>query len=497
MSLGLILAAGLALRLSFLRVHQAIERDGVLYASVAEHLARSGRLIDLREQYHTFYPPGYPALVAPVYALVGNSHRAGQIVSLAAGMALIALVWALGRRLAGSAVGLVAAAITAVFPPLVHEAVSVHTESVYAALLCLVLLAGLRLVERPGIRWSALAGLLVGLMYLVRPEGILLVALLPWLAGVWLVRREPVGRVAGRAAAFTFAMLLLVVPYVVYLHQVTGAWVLSGKGLSYRIAESPAEFDAIAFGPARARPWRGVRAEAAAFAERYLRNLFRQEGVIAESASLLALGLAAVGLAAATRWRARPALEGVALCAFVPLLFYPAFEVVERWTEPYMAVLFVLSARGITWIARSARDPLRARFVGIALVGLLAARWGPQLAIPLRYTPGFELVEQRDAGLWVRDRFGPGATVMSRAPEIAYYARARWVALPYADTAGVMRAARAERVTFLVMDELHTRRLRPELLPLLDGPRPAGLTLAHQTDFFPGRRVRVFAVAAP
>jgi len=99
-----ILLAGLGLRLLFLRVHQTIERDGVLYASVAEHLAGAGRLMDLRERYHTFYPPGYPALIAPVYALVGDSHRAGQIVSLTAGLALIVLVGLVGRRVGGERV---------------------------------------------------------------------------------------------------------------------------------------------------------------------------------------------------------------------------------------------------------------------------------------------------------------------------------------------------------------------------------------------------------
>jgi 4-amino-4-deoxy-L-arabinose transferase-like glycosyltransferase len=494
--LALILLAGLGLRLLFLRVHQTIERDGVLYASVAEHLARAGRLIDLRERYHTFYPPGYPALIAPVYLLVGDSHRAGQIVSLTAGLALIVLVGLIGRRVGGERVGLLGAGLTAIYPPFVHGAVAVLTESTGAALLCLLVLLELRLAGRPGRAGSALAGLLVGGMYLVRPEGLLLSAGFAGLVVVWLARREPAARVGPWVLAFALALLLTVVPYVLYLHAVTGSWRLSGKGLAYWIGEAPSQFDAIAFGPQQPRPWRGLAVEAAAFAERYLRNFFRQEGVIAEAMSLLALGLAALGLAAA-RWRSRVAEEVVLLSAFVPLLLYPAFEVVERWTEPYMAILFVFVARGIAWVADQAEAPARSRLVAWGLLGLLALRYGPQLAIPLRYTPSFELVEQRDAGRWVRDQFGAGTSVMSRIPDIAYYARARWVALPYADIPSVIGVARREGVTLVVLDELTTRRLRPELLPLLEGPAPPGLTLVHQTDEFPGRRVRVFRVGAP
>jgi len=488
-----ILAVGLGLRLLFLRVHQTIEGDGVLYASVAEHLAQSGRLMDVSWEYHTFYPPGYPALVAPVYALVGDSHRAGQIVSLAAGMALIALVWVLGRRLAGGSVGLIAAALTAIYPPLAHQAVSVHTESMYAALLCLSVLVGLELVERPSVGMSALGGALVGALYLFRPEGLLLGAGVVWAVAIWIARGERPARIGARAAGFVLALSLLVVPYVAYLHQMRGAWLLSGKGLSYRIAESPHEADAIAFG--QPRPWQGLRTEGAVLAERYLRNFFRQEGVIAEAMSILALGLAAVGLAGAVEWRKRLAAEGVVLGAFVPLLLYPAFEVVPRWTEPYMVVVFVYVARGIVWVAGQARIQGRSEAVAWLFVALLAVRYAPQLAIPLRYTPSFENVEQRAAGLWIRDRFGPGTTVMSRPPEIAYYARARWVKLPYRGISGVIAEARRAGVTFIVIDELHMRRLRPDLLPLLEGPPPPGLTLVHQTDEFPQRRVRVLAVA--
>jgi 4-amino-4-deoxy-L-arabinose transferase-like glycosyltransferase len=494
LGLGAIVAAGFLIRLGFLRTHQTIERDGVLYASVAEHLAEWGRLVDLRGTPHTFYPPAYPALIAPVYLVVGDSHRAGQIVSLLAGTTLIALVFLLGRRVGGRPVGLIAAALAAIYPPLAHAAVSVHTESTYAVLLCLVLLVGRELVEQPGVKASLLAGGLVGAMYLTRPEGLLLAAVFAWALATWIVRREPGRRVIARAVAFGVALAVLVVPYVVYLRETTGTWALTGKVASYRVAESPEAREAVKFGPARARPWRGLRTEVPLFAERYLRNFVRQEGVIVESVSLLAVMLAGVGLAAATPWRTGLAVEGVLLAAVLPLLLYPAFEVVARWTEPYMVVLFVYCARGIGWIAGRARTPRPAPAIAAALVLLLAVRYAPQLAIPLRYTAAFEPVEQRAAGLWIRERFGSGSSVMCRVPEIAYYARARWVPLPYADIRGLVDAARRERATFLVIDEPHTRGLRPELMPLLDGVAPPGLALIHETDEFPGRRVRVFAV---
>jgi 4-amino-4-deoxy-L-arabinose transferase-like glycosyltransferase len=498
-ALAWILLIGLGIRVWFLGVHQTIERDGALYASIAEGLARSGRLIDLRGQYHIHFPPGYPALVAPVYLLVGDSHRAGQIVSLAGGMALVVLAYLLARRMAGAPVGLVAAALVAIYPPLVHAAVSVHSESVYAALFGVALLVSLRLVQRPGLVLSGVAGGLVAAMYLVRPEGLLLSIGFVWVAATWLFRGDRPAAVARRALSFVSCLLAFAVPYIVYLHAITGAWLLSGKDLSVWREASPLRLEGLVLGLARTRPWLGLPTEAAAFAERYLRNLFREEAILAEALSLLVIGFAAVGLVTALNRSTRRAVaEGVLLCGLAPLLLYPVFEVTERYTEPYVLVICVYAARGLVWVARTATRPSRVAALAVALVALVGVRYAPQLAFPLRYESSFELTEYRVAGVWVRDRLGPGVTLMARAPEIAYHARALWIPLPYfeyRDVDAVVEAARRARAAVLVIDERLVRVYRPALLPLLLAAPPEGLTLLYENDDFPKRRVRVFKVS--
>ena len=49
------------------------------------------------------------------------------------GIAAVALVFAIGRRLGGDAVGLVAAAITALYPNLVYHTAAALTETVFSA----------------------------------------------------------------------------------------------------------------------------------------------------------------------------------------------------------------------------------------------------------------------------------------------------------------------------------------------------------------------------
>jgi hypothetical protein len=142
-----------------------------------------------------------------------------------------------------------------------------------------------------------------------------------------------------------------------------------------------------------ALPDPGLRALLAADVERYLRNAIRFEGMLVESASLLAVALAALGVLAWLR-PPRRAARGILPCAFAPLLICPFFMVEPKWLEPSMPLLFVLTAEGIVLLASLVPDRRRWLVTG-GITALLVLRWSPLLAFPIRYTPAFEEVEQR------------------------------------------------------------------------------------------------------
>jgi 4-amino-4-deoxy-L-arabinose transferase-like glycosyltransferase len=494
--LSVIVAAGFVLRVWFLRVHAVIERDGTLFASVAESLARTGRLIDFTGATHAWFPPGYPALMVPLVLATGSAELGGRLTSLAAALATIVVVFLIGRRLASSPAGLLAAALTALYPALLQWSVSVHSESANALAICGVTLLALRVLERPG--WLAIGalGALVGGAYLVRGEGLLLAATFVWIAGAWRWRGERWPVVTTRAVVFAAPVAIMVLPYVVYLHAVLGTWTLSGKlALHTALARWPQlGYEALVYSPDRpALPAPGAWARLVADLERYARNAIPFEGMLVESASLLVIALAAITVFA---WLQPPrdVARGVFGCAFVPILIYPFFLVEPKWLEPFMPLVFVLTAQAVILLASLA--PPRSRWIVVAgLAALLILRWSPRLIFPLRYTPAFEEVEQRWAGEWVRQHLGAKTTLMSRGPVAGYYAGARWVPLPLTDLAGVRAVARREGVTVLVLDELLIRRHRPSFVPLLFEPPPPWLTLVHEFDPFPARRVRIFTLA--
>ena len=152
-----------------------------------------------------FRPPAYPVALAAVDVATGvPGDRArwtlGLLLGVLLGTVTVALLGLAGRRLFGDAVGLVSAAIGAVWPPFLLMATSLLSENLFMPLMLGALLAVLRWREDPRARWLVLTGALAGLCALTRSNGI--VVLLPLGLAVWTARRgfKPVAALAGIVA---------------------------------------------------------------------------------------------------------------------------------------------------------------------------------------------------------------------------------------------------------------------------------------------------------
>ena len=220
-----ILAAGTALRVAWaLRMEQPVElRDPVLYLVLADHLAAGDgyRYGFAPDQGQTaYYPPGYPlALGGAVWlarlALPGtvSAFDVAVWLNVALSVATIALVFVLGRRLAGPAVGLVAAGIWAVWPNLVFHSGIVLTETLFLFLLVLlliVLLGDREAAAAPGVARLVTAGALFGLVLLVRPVSAVIA---PFLLLLWWGRGARAA--LWRLGVVLAATLVVLVPWSV------------------------------------------------------------------------------------------------------------------------------------------------------------------------------------------------------------------------------------------------------------------------------------------
>jgi 4-amino-4-deoxy-L-arabinose transferase-like glycosyltransferase len=119
----------------------------------------------------TYRPPGYYYFLAGVYALAGHHYWAVRVVQAVLDTLTCALVYSLGKHLAGESVGRLSAAITAVYLPLVVYTGMLLSETLSTFLLVASGALLMRLAQ-PGDRlpWAqvAVVGVVLGLVGLVR-----------------------------------------------------------------------------------------------------------------------------------------------------------------------------------------------------------------------------------------------------------------------------------------------------------------------------------------
>ena len=219
--------AGLAVRLLY--AHFAAvggdRGDDVWYHTMANAIA-NGHGLQVPRDYLTgggsltdysgptvptaYHPPLFPALLAIPSKLGLTSYAQHRAVGCAMGAATAAVVGLAGRRIAGPRLGLVAAALAAVYLPAVANESVLMSESLYGLAIAATILAALWFHERPTARRAAVLGAAIGLAALTRAEALLLLVVLVPFA----VRRAPERRLRLALAAVA-AAAVVVAPWCV------------------------------------------------------------------------------------------------------------------------------------------------------------------------------------------------------------------------------------------------------------------------------------------
>lgn len=124
--------------------------------------------------------PGYPYLLGVLYALSGDSVTVGRLAGGALGVLAVFLLYLIGKRIWGGRVGLIAAALAAVFPPLVLLSRELWSETLFIPLELGAVLCVLNFRRSGGeLRWAAAAGALCGLALLTRNSAAPLLICIP------------------------------------------------------------------------------------------------------------------------------------------------------------------------------------------------------------------------------------------------------------------------------------------------------------------------------
>lgn len=238
--IGAWVAVGLALRLAFALAYwvgQPMTHDEREYLALARSVTAG----------HGFtYPddepapgtanrfgraPGYPLFLATLGIARAYDHAPARvkIAQAIVGAIVIWLIAAIAGEAAGPRAAIAAAAIAALYPPLIWLPAYVWSETLFAA----IALGAALLLARGAGRSLVAAALLTGAAILTRPVMIFFVPL----GALWLWRRR------GLAAAVLFAAIAAacVAPWTMRNHRVYGRWiaVASEGGITFWTGNHP------------------------------------------------------------------------------------------------------------------------------------------------------------------------------------------------------------------------------------------------------------------
>ena len=169
--LALIVVGALAVRAAWVVVFQTPPfEDAEAYDELGWRLARGQGYVTADGTPTAFWPVGYPAFLAAIYAVFGHSWVAAGMANALLGAVNAALTYRLAREALSVRVSLVAAGVVALLPShIITFTAELRTEALHAPLTLAALIAVCRLARRPTWTNAALFGLVVGVGVYVRP----------------------------------------------------------------------------------------------------------------------------------------------------------------------------------------------------------------------------------------------------------------------------------------------------------------------------------------
>jgi len=463
---------------------QHISFDGVYYAQIARNL-----LLDGSPGWEAMiFPVLQPVIVAALSAVtgIGNYVILAQLVNTLAGALALVPVYFITARLFDKRAAVFAVLLIIPFPQLVAISTGDTVESLYSFLVYASLWSAMLALERISYRRALVAGLLLGLAYLSRPEGLIIFfVFLP----VMLVRLRSLAgtKKAAIAALFAFVSFWAVAaPYAVFLSNSYGRLVLSCK-LPYesiKMREAVmglplSNSDVYGITKSGRLTWQEyggtgvivgyIKSNPKRFFGSYLRNLASQlpwkqvgnSSHLANYPNVYPIYFwipALLGLIFLVLGRKDLYLVAVLLMPYMNMFAYPVFtSAFWLYNAPYLPTMVLLATGAVIAVF----DRLRAdRRAAVLILTVCTAAWWVYSVKVVKFSDPKSVNvirlrsivsgEERDIGRRMRKYLGTDVTYMSSWSRMVYYMGGRWVEMPAANDYSTIRYALRNNVDYIV-----------------------------------------------
>ena len=359
--------------------HVVVQADTPTYEQPALALLEDGEFSrspqDQRPEF--LRTPGYPAFIATVYLVFGQSHAALLLMQVFLSTVTVLVVYLLGARMWSVWVGLLAAAMT-VFEPLQwYSAGTMLSETLDTLLLMVVVATGFIMFtqEKPKLRWPFLLGLAIATATMVRPVTYYLPLFVIALVTYQAVRRRVTLRHGARMiAVFLLPVIVIIGGWQLRNHEAVDSWRFSAveaKNVDlFRAAGVVADEDGISLTAAQRRLITRLGTHAGESEGAYFGRMYRQGLHILASEPWEAAEGAAYGLL--------DEIDSTRSRTFAYLGMPPASGALEDATTLLLTVFYALCLYGLVQVVRARRHLLAHLFVvGVAAYVLLVSA-GPE-----------------------------------------------------------------------------------------------------------------------
>ncbi len=503
--LGVLLLVTFVYRFYCIRFFDVMSADGTGYALNGKEFFATGDF----KSFGTLQPPLYPFFVGLFDLVFHDLEKAARTVSVVFSALTIVPIYLMAREFYGKTAAFCATLLFMTLP-FIHGMSGVDiTEPTYTFFAFAGSLVFWKAFTGKNPVFFILAGMLLGLAYLARPEGFIVSLVM----GVFFIGMGfyVFGAMKGLRKSTLFTglfwcgFLVMTLPYMAYLHGTTGKWQLSGKtGLNSNIIREyrgqvqgdqhlrldaqgnlVGGGDATLLDIARKEPdlfWGNIREN--------LRTLPREFGATfpAYLWPFVLIGLFAYP------WRSEHV--GIRLLLFsmcAPLALYVLYFIQARGFFAYVPVLLVVAGGGsgkvADWLQHISPRPV-GRPAVLLVVGLLAAyfvynEW-PRPKPPYDYTQDGGRYDDKQIGMRLRTLLPEKAVIMTRSGRIGFYSQRKFDLPPQGSLEEIIAYGRKHGISYLIAT-IQLLNMRPQLESLY-GPLinpggqftpPPGLELVH------------------
>ena len=421
----LLIGISFGLRLYAVLMAQGIANDSAAYGFIARDFLKGHFIKGLSSPAHPFYP----FLIFLFSPDTVHVEITGRLISLFFGTLTIIPLFYLVKGAVGQREAIFSALFYSFHPYLVTYSGMLLTEATYWGLLILSVYFFWTGLKEEKVWSIALSGCFLGLAYLTRPEGIgYLLVYLAWVAVDGVLRKKWFKKLI-LTGVLILSVFVFVAPYVFYIHQETGQWLISKKGLGTQarfLKKSAGEGDSskdVEQNEPMKKNFR-VLTISQTFVKylpsvtyHYLRAYhfslwpFLFLGLIRVRGKMIAYELFLASLVL---------FHLFSLSTFVPSTI--------RLSVPVIPLSLFWAATGILAIKRHLgkiriSSPEKVMFLVIFFIIFVQL---PQSLIPERRSRA----DQKKVGLWLRQHTPEDAIIMSNSPIEAFYANREFMLIP-------------------------------------------------------------------